>query len=169
MFLNTKVLKIKVTLKLRKTRNVQNTKLPLISCSAYICVRACVLRNFNDFRLFTTPWAVALQALLSTGFSRQEYWSVFLRPPLGIFLTQGQNPCLFMFACTHLINFEKITFYDLHYITPNLFYAYISLLTYLINGFILFYNLIFSLKTCFEKPSMTAHLDLFHDCRVFAV
>jgi len=106
---------------------------------------------------------------MSTGFSRQEYWSVFPCPPPGIFLTQGWNPRLFMFACTRLINFEKFTFYDLHYITPNLFYAYISLLTYLINGFILSYNLILSLKTYFEKPSMTAHLDLFHDCRVFVV
>ena len=26
-------------------------------------------------RLFATPWTVAYQALLSMGFSRQEYWS----------------------------------------------------------------------------------------------
>ena len=26
-------------------------------------------------RLFVTPWNVARQALLSVGFSRQEYWS----------------------------------------------------------------------------------------------
>ena len=28
------------------------------------------------------------------GFSRQEYWSGLLCPPLGIFLTQGSKPCL---------------------------------------------------------------------------
>ena len=36
-------------------------------------------------------WAVALQAPLSMGFSRQEYWSWLLCPPPGIFLTQGWN------------------------------------------------------------------------------
>ena len=28
------------------------------------------------------------------GFSRQEYWSGLPRPPPGIFLTHGSNPCL---------------------------------------------------------------------------
>ena len=31
-------------------------------------------------RLFVTPWTVALQAPLSMGFSRQEYWSELLPP-----------------------------------------------------------------------------------------
>ena len=30
-----------------------------------------------------TPWTVALQAPLSTGFSRQEYWSGLPFPPSG--------------------------------------------------------------------------------------
>ena len=30
-----------------------------------------------------TPWSVALQAALSMGFSRQEYWSGLLFPPPG--------------------------------------------------------------------------------------
>ena len=46
-------------------------------------------------RLFATPWAVAHQAPLSLGFSRQEYWSgnshSFLQ---GIFPTQELNPGL---------------------------------------------------------------------------
>ena len=33
--------------------------------------------------LFVTPWTVAYQALLSMGFSRQEYWSGLLCPPPG--------------------------------------------------------------------------------------
>ena len=42
--------------------------------------------------LFATPWTAAIQASLSMGFSRQEYWSGFLLQ--GIFLTQGSNPGL---------------------------------------------------------------------------
>ena len=41
--------------------------------------------------LFAAPWAVALQAPLSMGFSRQEYWSGLPGPPQGIFPTQGSN------------------------------------------------------------------------------
>ena len=37
------------------------------------------------------PWAVALQAPLSMGFSRQEYWSGLPFPPPRILLTQGSN------------------------------------------------------------------------------
>ena len=40
----------------------------------------CVL---SHVRLFVTPWTVAHQALLSMGFSRQEYWSGFSCPPPG--------------------------------------------------------------------------------------
>ena len=43
---------------------------------------ACVLSHFSCVQLFVTPWAVALQALLSMGFSRQDYWSGLpCRPP----------------------------------------------------------------------------------------
>ena len=45
--------------------------------------------------LFATPWTVALQAPLSMGFPRQEYWSGLPIPLLqGIFPTQGLNPGL---------------------------------------------------------------------------
>ena len=49
---------------------------------------------FSRVRLFATPCAIACQAPLSVGFSRQEYWSGLLCPSPGIFLTQGSNPCL---------------------------------------------------------------------------
>ena len=41
-----------------------------------------VLSHFSHVPLFATPWTVAHQAPLSTGFSRQEYWSglPFLSP-----------------------------------------------------------------------------------------
>ena len=35
----------------------------------------CTLSCFSYVWLFVTPWTVACQAPLSTGFSRQEYWS----------------------------------------------------------------------------------------------
>ena len=38
-------------------------------------VRVCVLSRFSPVRLFATLWAVARQAPLSMGFSRQQYWS----------------------------------------------------------------------------------------------
>ena len=44
---------------------------------------ACVLSLFSCVQLFATPWTVALQAPLSTGFSRQEYWSGLPFPSPG--------------------------------------------------------------------------------------
>ena len=40
----------------------------------FICA-CCVLSHFSCIRLFVMLWTVALQAPLSIGFSRQEYWS----------------------------------------------------------------------------------------------
>ena len=44
-------------------------------------VRACMLSTLSRVQLFVTPWTVAHQAPLSTGFSRQEYWSGLPFPP----------------------------------------------------------------------------------------
>ena len=44
-------------------------------------MRACCL--FSHIQLFATLWAVAHQAPLSMGFSRQEYWSGLPCPPPG--------------------------------------------------------------------------------------
>ena len=41
---------------------------------------------------FVTPWTVACQALLSMGFSRQEYWSGLPFPPSGDILNSGIEP-----------------------------------------------------------------------------
>ena len=38
-------------------------------------MRTCILSHFRHVRLFATLWTVAHQIPLSTGFSRQEYWS----------------------------------------------------------------------------------------------
>ena len=42
-----------------------------------------MLSRFNHVQLFATPWTVVCQAPLSTGFSRQEYWSGWPCPPPG--------------------------------------------------------------------------------------
>ena len=44
-------------------------------------VRACMLSSLSRVQLFATPWTVAHQAPLSTGFPRQEYWSGLPFPP----------------------------------------------------------------------------------------
>ena len=52
---------------------------------------ACLLSRFSYILLCVILWTVARPALLSVGFSRQEYWTGL---PLlqGIFPTQGSNP-----------------------------------------------------------------------------
>ena len=63
-------------------------------------MRACVLSRFSRVQLFATLWTLALQAPLSMGFSRQEYWSGLPRPPPGdlpnpgIELTSPASPAL---------------------------------------------------------------------------
>ena len=43
---------------------------------------ACMLSCFSPVLLFVTPWTVARQAPLPTGFCRQEYWTGLpCRPP----------------------------------------------------------------------------------------
>ena len=38
-------------------------------------------QSFSHVGLFVTPWTIANQAPLSTGFSRQEYWRRLSFPP----------------------------------------------------------------------------------------
>ena len=54
-----------------------------------LCVHVWVL---GHVQLFATPWTVALQALLSMGFPRQEYWSGVPFPPPGDLLSPGTEP-----------------------------------------------------------------------------
>ena len=46
-------------------------------------LRACLLSSFSPVQLCATLWSAACQAHLSTGFSRQEYWSGIPCPPPG--------------------------------------------------------------------------------------
>ena len=41
----------------------------------------CILSHFSCVQLFVTLWIVAHQALLSMGFSRQDYWNALPCPP----------------------------------------------------------------------------------------
>ena len=53
------------------------------------CHGAHLLRSVQ---LVAAPWAVAHQALLSMGFSRQEYWSGLSFPPPGDLPDPGIEP-----------------------------------------------------------------------------
>ena len=78
------------------------TELILLSVP-YVRV-CCVLNYFSCVWLFVTLWTGALQAPLSMGFSRQEYWRALPCPPPGIFLTQGPNPCfLWLLQCRWIL------------------------------------------------------------------
>ena len=58
------------------------------------CMRAQLL---SLVRLLATPWTVTHQAPLSMGFSRQEYWSGWLRPPPGDL--PDYRTCVFCSSC----------------------------------------------------------------------
>ena len=61
-------------------------------------IRLCcaVPSHVSRVRLFATPWTIALQAPLSMGFSRQEYWSGLPFP----------SPLIWLGLCKYL--FSKI-------------------------------------------------------------
>ena len=51
----------------------------------------------SHVQLFATPWTVAHQAPLSTGFSRQEYWSGFPFPTPADLPDLGIKPMSLVF------------------------------------------------------------------------
>ena len=60
------------------------------SCLAYH------VRLLSHVRLFVTPWTIARQAPLSTGFSSQEHWSGLPFPPPGDLPSPGKEPTSLM-------------------------------------------------------------------------
>jgi len=58
----------------------------------YVCVCVCVLSHVSHVWPFATLWTVAHEALLSMGFSRQEYWSGVPFPPPGDLPNPGIKP-----------------------------------------------------------------------------
>ena len=59
-----------------------------------IVLNVCCCLDAKSCLTFVTPWTVAHQATLSTGFPRQEYLSGLPFPSPGDLLTQGWNPGL---------------------------------------------------------------------------
>ena len=55
-------------------------------------VHASMLSHFSHVQLFVTPWIVAHEAPLSTGFSRQEYWNGLPFPSPGDLPNAGIEP-----------------------------------------------------------------------------
>ena len=60
--------------------------------SAQILITCVLLSCFSRVQLFMTLWTVALQAPLSMGFSRQEYWNGLPCPPPGDLPNAGIKP-----------------------------------------------------------------------------
>ena len=56
------------------------------------CAALCLLIHFSHVRLFLMQWTIACQALLSIGFSKQEYWSGLSCPPSGNLPNPGIEP-----------------------------------------------------------------------------
>ena len=56
-----------------------------------VVLRVCA-QSLSRVQLFATPWTVAHGALLSVGFSRQEYWSGLPFPPPGDLPDPGIEP-----------------------------------------------------------------------------
>ena len=59
-------------------------------------MHACMFSHFSHIRLFASLWTVALQAPLSMGFSRQEYWSGLPYPPPRDLPNPGLEPTSLM-------------------------------------------------------------------------
>ena len=57
----------------------------------------------KDLFFLVTPFTVALQAPLSMGFSRQEYWSGLPRPP------PGDLPDLGMIPMSHALQGDSLS------------------------------------------------------------
>ena len=55
-----------------------------------------MLGHFSHVQLLGTPWTVACQALLSIGFSREEYWSRLPCPLPGDLPNSGIEPTSLM-------------------------------------------------------------------------
>ena len=57
-----------------------------------LCISEKKVKLLSCVQLFATPWTVTYQALLSMGFSKQEYWSGLLLPSPGDLPDPGIAP-----------------------------------------------------------------------------
>ena len=74
-----------------------------------------MLSRFSYVQLFATLWTVALQASLSTGFSRQKYWTGLSYTPPGDLSDPGVEPVPLIFPELPLgkLAGAKIVLYEL--------------------------------------------------------
>ena len=78
----------------------------------------CLCYSLSHVQLFATPWTVACQAPLSTGFSRQEYWS-----GLPLFHFPGDLPDTEIESC--LPHHMKILYHLSHQGRSSILHIYI--------------------------------------------
>ena len=86
-------------------------------------------QSLSHFQLFATPWTVACQALLSMGFSRQEYWSGLPCPPPGDIPDLGIKLCLL-----HLLHWQAGSLPLALPGKPNSFLLWASLMAQLVKN-----------------------------------
>ena len=93
------------------SKRIVNEEIKVTICRSHYCIfhityqmclywwlleRCC----FSHVQLFVAPRTVACQALLSMGFSRQEYWSGLPCPPPGDLPDPGIKPVSLRSTCT---------------------------------------------------------------------
>ena len=75
-----------------------------------------MLSCFGCSQLFAILWTVAHQALLSMGFSRQEYWSGLPSPPPGYRHNPGTEPASLKSLALAGRFFTTVTIWEAPYI-----------------------------------------------------
>ena len=87
---------------------------------------ACML---SRVQLFASLWIIALQAPLSMGFSRQEYWSGLLCPPPGHLTNPGIKPLSLMSPALAVSFFTTSTAWEVQkgMLTDKLVYQEMSM------------------------------------------
>ena len=82
----------------------------------------CMLSSFSHAWLCATPWSVACQAPLSTGFSRQGYWGGLPCPPPGYLSNPGIEPAFHWQVGSLPLALPRKPF-PMEYIPPTRLYA----------------------------------------------
>ena len=67
----------------REVPRGRSVLLSLLILLVFISMHECVISRLSCVQFFATLWTVAHQVPLTTGFSRQEYWSRLPCPPPG--------------------------------------------------------------------------------------
>ena len=93
-----------------------------------------MLSCFGHVWLFATLWTVALQAPLSMGFSRQEYWTGLPCPPSGDLPNPGIEPVSLLSPPSAGRFFTTSTSWETHPIFRRLFMKVKLLSKYLSGG-----------------------------------